>query len=142
MSAFQKWDKPMQKCDEVPGVVARHVRRKEKADRLDEAYADVDLRDKGICWVTGRHTQKAAVSPSIRRERHHLKGRRVMPEWRERPERILTTCKEAHDLITAGWIVVEGADARKPIFFHYAAHVKPHQKTVVIRRKNVRPEAE
>lgn len=141
MSAFQKWDKPMQKCAAVPGVVTKHMRRKAKEQALADAYKDVDTRDKGISWVSGKHTD-FSPDPRTHRDRHHLKGRRVMPEWVSKPERIITVTREEHDLITAGWIVVEGTDARKPIFFHYAAHVKPHQKTVVIRRKNVRPEAE
>lgn len=137
-----RWSSPMPKGAAVPGVVERHTRRKAKADALQAAYKAVDTRDGSICWVTGRYTVAGAPNASVRREHHHLKGRRVEPQWRADPHRILTVCKEAHDLITAGWIVVEGTDARRAIFFHWRADVKPHQKTLVIQRKNVRPDKE
>lgn len=142
MSCFNPWTAPQFKQDQEPRAVTKVCRQRAKAKRLGDAYAAVDARDKSICWVTGRKTHPKAVSASHRREHHHLKGRRVMPEWVNRAERIITVCAEAHQLITAGWIVVEGTDARKPIFFHYAAHVKPEQKTLVIKRKNVKPEAD
>lgn len=111
-----------------PRVVTKHRKRVDADAALREAYAEVDARDAGYCWVTGRYTQSGAVDTRIRREHHHLKGRNVKPEWVTRPERIITVAAEAHALITAGYIVVEGANATKPIFFHWAAHVKPHQK--------------
>lgn len=144
LTCYSRWPKGETrfKAAEEPRVVTRAKRKRAAEQSLEDAYALVDLRDKSICWVTGRHTHPKAVSASLRREHHHLKGRRVMPEWVHRPERILTVCAEAHQLITLGWIVVEGTDARRPVFFHYAPFVKPEQKTLVIKRKNVRPEAE
>jgi len=70
----------------------------------------------------------------VRREHHHLKGRNVRPEWVTRPERIILVCKEAHELITAGFIEVEGTDARKVVRFHWAPWVKADQKVLVIRQ--------
>lgn len=125
----------------VPGVVERKQRRKDRENELTDAYAAVDERDKGICWVTGRTTVAGAVMAEQRREHHHLKGRRVRPDWRHKPERIITVCAEAHDLITRGWIVLEGDDARKQLFFHWAEHVDPKQRTLVIKRKTVTGEA-
>lgn len=119
----------------APSVVQRYRKRVDETAALKQAYADVDIRDGGICWVTGRYTQPGAVDPRNRREHHHLKGRNVMPSWVTKPERIITVSREAHALITAGWIVVEGTDARRPIFFHYANFVKPHQKPFVIKAK-------
>lgn len=101
------------------GRLEKHARRVEHDKKLAEAYADVDQRDQSICWVTGRYTLPGAVMAENRREHHHLKGRRVRPEWVTKAERIITVCKEAHDLITGGFIDVEGDDARKPIFFHW-----------------------
>jgi len=126
MTAFPKPD---------PSPVTKHARRKLAEQALREAYAEVDLRDGGICWVTGRFTRPGAVDPRVRREHHHLKGRNVRPEWVTRPERIILVCNEAHLLITAGWIVVEGSDARKPIFFHWAPHVDPKKRPFVIASK-------
>jgi hypothetical protein len=127
------WDKPHFKHQEEPRSVSKAKRRAINAKALEDAYADVDRRDAGYCWVTGRYTQPKHVDARVRREHHHLKGRRVKPEWVTRPERIITVCAEAHHLITIGWIVVEGADARKPLFFHYAEFVTPKQKTFQIK---------
>jgi hypothetical protein len=117
----------------VPSVVARHQRRKDAAKALADAYRDVDVRDGGVCWVTGRYTQSGAPDARVRREHHHLKGRNVKPEWVDRPERIITVAKDAHDLITSGWIVVEGVDARKAIRFHWRSDIKAHQKPFQIK---------
>ena len=129
--------KPIPQPKPTPRVVERYSRRKAEANALKDAYADVDVRDGGYCWVTGRYTApygtSRAMDPRVRREHHHLKGRNVRPEWVDKPERIITVCKEAHDLIGAGWVVVEGCDARKPVFFHYAAHVKPKDRPFEIR---------
>lgn len=116
-----------------PRSIRKARLRKEESDALAAAYADVDLRDGGICWVTGRWTKPGAVDARMRREHNHLKGRHVKPEWVTRPERIITVCAEAHQLIHAGWIVVEGCDARKPIFFHWAAWVKSREKPFQIQ---------
>ncbi len=116
-----------------PRAASKHRKRRDADAALVEAYADVDVRDAGYCWVTGRYTSSGAVDARVRREHHHLKGRNVKPEWVTRPERIITVCAEAHSLIACGWIVVEGCDAWKVIFFHWAAHVKPSQRTFVIK---------
>lgn len=118
-----------------PSVVTKHAKRKAADLSLAQAYAEVDARDGGKCWVTGRHTRPGVVDPNVRREHHHLKGRNVKPEWRHKPERIITVCNSAHVLITAGWIVVEGCDARKPIRFSWAEHVKAKDKPLVIQRQ-------
>ena len=111
-----------------PQVVTRYRKRVDADAALKEAYAEVDQRDGGICWVTGRYTIAGGVDARTRREHHHLKGRNVKPEWVHEPQRIITVTAEAHALITAGYIVVEGVDANTPIFMHWAAHVKPEQK--------------
>ena len=101
------------------GRLDRHERRKSDEQALLDAYAEVDLRDASICAVTGRFTKAGAPDARVRREHHHLKGRNVRPEWVTVPKRIITVCKEAHDLITGGFIEVEGTDATKPLFFHW-----------------------
>lgn len=108
-------------CPKPPKGSSRLERRQRRADderELREAYAEVDHRDGSVCWVTG---VKLGASPDARyrREHHHLKGRRVRPEWVTVPKRIITVSAEAHDLITGGFIEVEGDDATKPIFFHW-----------------------
>lgn len=101
------------------GRLDRHERRKTDQQALQDAYAEVDLRDASICAVTGRFTKAGAPDARVRREHHHLKGRNVRPEWVTVPKRIITVCAEAHDLITGGFIEVEGTDATKPLFFHW-----------------------
>lgn len=125
----------------TPRVVERHSRRKEAAQALRDAYADVDARDAGYCWVTGRYTMSSSPDARTRREHHHLKGRNVKPEWVDKPERIITVCAEAHSLIEQGWIVVEGCDARKPIFFHWRLGVLPKQRPFELRGKRAQGSA-
>lgn len=120
-----------------PSAITKAKKRAANTQALEDAYADVDRRDGSYCWVTGRYTSPGAIDPRVRREHHHLKGRRVRPEWVTRPERIITVCAEVHTLIGAGWIVVEGCDARKPIFFHWADFVKPQQKTFQIKPRRI-----
>lgn len=119
----------------LPRVVARHQRRKQASEDLEAAYRDVDVRDAGICWVTGRFTQSGAADARVRREHHHLKGRNVMPEWVDKAERIITVTAEAHQLIEAGWIVVEGDDARRVLRFHWRDGVKASQKPFQIKSR-------
>lgn len=126
------------KHEMVPVKVARIKRKQDRAAELDKAYEAVNLRDQNWCWVTGAYLQPTAIDAAQRREHHHLKGRRVQPSWVTKPERIILVSALAHDLITKGWILVEGTDARKPIFFHWAPFVKPSMKVLVIKRRNVR----
>jgi hypothetical protein len=112
------------KANIEPGVVSRRKRRAQDAQALQEAYSDVDKREGGFCQVTGRYTLPGAPDARVRREHHHLKGRNVKPEWVTRPERIALVCAEAHALITAGWIAVEGTDARRVLRFHWTELVR------------------
>lgn len=123
------------KHDLEPSAVSRRKRRAADAKALAEAYADVDTRDGGYCLVTGRYTQPGAVDARVRREHHHLKGRNVKPEWVTRPERIVTLCAEAHQLVELGWIVIEGTDARKPLFCHWTQLAKSKPFEIKARRE-------
>lgn len=113
------WSGPNPKPAKGSGRLARHERRRADQEALAEAYAEVDLRDASICWVTGRFTKAGAPDARVRREHHHLKGRNVRPDWVNVPKRIITVCAEAHELIEGGFIQVEGTDATKPIFFFW-----------------------
>lgn len=113
----QKWDEPSATTD-------RHLRKLTRQQRLAAAYADVDRRDAGVCWVTGRRT--GGSSSAHRREHHHLAGRNVRPEWKYDPDHIIVVCGDAHSLITSGKIDVEGDDAQLPIFFHW--NCKPSER--------------
>lgn len=116
-------------------AIRRHVKRRDKDQALEAAYAVVDARDAGYCRVTGRYTQSGAVDPRVRREHHHLSGRNVAPEDRANPERIITTCGEAHQLLHAKLLLYEGENANERIVFHWADEVKPSDRPFLIRSK-------
>ena len=116
-----------------PGIVRRHQRRVEDEKALRECYAEVDARDAGYCWVTGRYTQSGAVDPRVRREHHHIVKRSRDKGLIDKPHNVITVCAEAHKLIEAGWIIVEGKDARKRLFFHWRSDLKASQKPFTIR---------
>lgn len=121
-----------------PSAVTKHRKRVDADAALAQAYADVDARDAGYCWVTGRYTVPNMVDPRMRREHHHLVPRSRSKELKADPNNIVTVCSEAHSLITQGWIVVEGTDARQPIFFHYAEFVKPSMRPFAIKARRSR----
>jgi hypothetical protein len=122
------------KSADTPVKVQRHDRKKAREEALEKAYAVVNNRDHNTCRATGRRLDPAAIDPAFRREHHHLKGRNVRPDWRDKPERICLVSALAHDLITKGWIDVEGTDARKPLFFHYTALAK--SRPIQLKRHN------
>lgn len=136
MSLFV-WDdgKPHFKGSEEPRAIRKAKKRTADKERLDAAYADVDLRDAGICWVTGRYTVEGAIDSRSRREHHHLRGRNAAPELVYEPDNIITTCADAHHLITSGHLVVEGEDARKPIRFHWREDVPADSRIFHIKSR-------
>ena len=123
------WDKGTHfKHDEVPSTVARKQRKKDRKQRLQDAYDEVDERDGMVCQATGKTLQRQHMDAEQVLTHHHLAGRNVKPEWRHDADRIITVSLAAHRLITAGWIVVEGDDARQAIRCHWAAHVRPEMR--------------
>ena len=102
-----------------PRALAKHRRRVEDEAALKAAYGEVDARDGGVCWVTGRHTVAGVPDPRYRREHHHLRGRKVAPERVADPMNIITCTAESHSLIESGHIQVEGIDTNKPVRFHW-----------------------
>lgn len=131
-----RWSSAHPKSETPPVSVQRGQKRKAKKEALGAAYELVNQRDGNRCRVTGKPLDPRASDPAHRREHHHLRGRRVRPDWRERPERICLVSTLAHDCINNGWLIVEGDDARKPLFFHWAPHVKPKMRPFVIKRHN------
>lgn len=130
---------PNWKPEKGSGKLARHARRVAEEQRLRDAYAEVDARDQSICAVTGRFLLPGAVMADCRREHHHLKGRRVRPDWVYKAERIITVSALAHELIEGGFIDVEGEDARQAIFYHWSAAMKGRIKPfrIMSRRTEV-----
>ena len=122
-------------------LLERRRKRLDKDAALREAYAEVDKRDGRICRVTGRLTIRGAVDPSSRREHHHLAGRRVRPEWRHDPNRIILVCAEAHQLITGGYLTVEGTDATGVLRFHWHG-LEPKDRPFEIRSRRMSQQEE
>lgn len=119
----------------VHRVISRHKRRVEKEQALADAYDVVDRRDQGYCRVTGRYTQSGSPDVRFRREHHHLYGRNARPEFRHEPSKIVTVCAEAHQLLTAHLLLVEGDDANGRLIFHWSEQVDPRDRPFVIRSK-------
>jgi hypothetical protein len=128
MRTFFKWDM-------TPVVVERHERRKQRQQELEDAYRYVDERDGNRCWVTGTLLSPAAIDPAARREHHHLVPRSRSKALRAVAHNIILVSALAHELITKGWIAVEGDDARRPIFFHYTELAK--SRPLIIKRRNM-----
>lgn len=118
----------------TPGVVTRRQKRLDQEQALREAYADVDRRDGGYCWVTGRYTTPGAPDSRVRREHHHLVPRSLDSTRICDPTNIVTVCAEAHALFKAGWLVSEGTDTREPVFFHWTPSATTHPFVIKARR--------
>lgn len=116
-------------------ALRRHVKRRDKDKALEEAYAVVDARDSGYCRVTGRYTVPGSPDARNRREHHHLFGRNARPEFRHDPRKIVTVAAEAHQLLTAKLITVEGDNANERLIFHWSDEVKPHDRPFRILSK-------
>ena len=97
----------------------RKAKKAAEDQALADAYEIVNQRDGNLCRVTGRHLQPGAVMAEVRREHHHLQPRSIAPERIADASNIVLVCAEAHQLITGGFIDVEGTDATKPLFFHW-----------------------
>lgn len=123
------------KTNQVPQVIARHQRKLSEKKALDAAYRATERRDGNVCRVTGEPVSPQAKEYKHLREHHHLRGRNVKPEWKFDASRIIVVSKLAHDLITAGWIDVEGDDATKRIVFTWAEHVKPALRPFQLRSR-------
>jgi hypothetical protein len=124
------------KHQETPGVVERHSKKKAREEALDAAYRIVDKRDGNRCRVTGVSLVAGAPDPKIRREHHHLQKRSTSRAGRANPRNIVLVSAFAHDLITRGWLVAEGTDGNKPIFWHWSEIATSHP--LKIQRHNPR----
>lgn len=126
----------------APLAVTKHRKRVDADAALREAYAEVDALDAGIRAVTGRYTSPGAVDPRVRREHHHL-----IPRSRDKgliadAANIVTVCSEAHALIAAGWLIVEGTDARQVLRFHWREGIEASQRPFVIKSRRLSQERE
>jgi hypothetical protein len=102
------------------GRLRRQARKAEDEQAMAEAYEVVNVRDGNQCRVTGRFVHAGAVDARVRREHHHIRPRSLAPELVAEPNNILLVCAEAHDLITGGFLEVEGKNASRAVFFHWS----------------------
>jgi hypothetical protein len=76
------------------------------------------------------------VSAKHRREHNHIKKRSTYPSLRAAVKNIHLCSKYEHDLITNGWITVEGSDANGDLFFHWNDEYAKGRRPIVIKRHN------
>lgn len=132
--SFVRWTEPHFKSDLTPGSVERHNRKQAREKALEEAYAVAEKRDGMRCRATGTHLVRGAADARTRLEHHHLVPRSLSRGRREDPANIICLSALAHDLVTKGWIDVEGTDGRRVLMFHWTALAK--SRPLVIKRHN------
>jgi hypothetical protein len=103
----------------------KHHKDRDREARIEAAYAEVDKRDGGIDQVTGQFTVPGSPDTKLARDHHHLKGRRVRPDWIDKPERIITVARRTHRLLQRHAILVEGDDARYRLVFTWNRTMVP-----------------
>ena len=111
--------KPNWKPAKGSARLRRNERRAAEDAALEAAYEIVNARDGNQCRVTGRFLQAGAVDARVRREHHHLRPRSLAPELVAEPNNIILVAADVHDLITGGFLEVEGLKANRPCFFHW-----------------------
>lgn len=60
-------------------------------------------RDQRTCRCCGDPVEPDGFRPQFIGQVHHLKGRRVAPEWKTDPDRQILVCLWSHRLITGVW---------------------------------------
>lgn len=102
-------------------IKGMHVysRRKTNQQRLDEAYAVVNMRDGNESRVSGCYLLAESADNRQRREHHHLRGRNVRPDWKYDPKRIVLCSAFEHGLLESGAIEYEGDDADSRVVFFW-----------------------
>lgn len=120
-----------------PAVLEKASKASEHDRKLAAAYVVVNEREQDVCQVSGVKLAPVSLNEKRRREHHHLKGRRVKPEWVYQPKRILLVSTFIHKLLQSSSILVDGTDATKPLSLTWNRRiVKPGKEPV--RLENVR----
>jgi hypothetical protein len=94
---------------------------------LEKAYRQVEKREDHRCQVTGVTLFPMHRSDRLRREHHHIVGRRVKPEWRADAKRIVLVSAAVHALLTSKALLAVGTDART-VRFKWNEHIVPAGK--------------
>lgn len=107
----------------VPRCLLRHRKQADADAELQRAYRIVEIREDHTCQISGVLLFPFAREEKRRREHHHLVSRRIRPEWRADPKRIVLVSAAIHKLLTANVILVDGTDATKPLVFTWNRHI-------------------
>lgn len=108
-----------QACPKPVKGMHAFTRRKQAQSDLEAAYEIVNRRDENKSRVSGCTLLASSPDPRQRREHHHLSGRRVAPQDRANPDRIILVSAFEHGLLESGALVHEGEDASQRIVFHW-----------------------
>lgn len=84
----------------VPASVEREERKDAYQKELEAAYAQVNLKDRYRCWVTGSLLVKASADPWRVLTHHHLEERSANKQRRTDPSNIITLSLAVHRLVT------------------------------------------
>lgn len=125
----------------MPRAIEKHARKVASDAALTDAYKLVDARDKRTCRATGRTLQPGAVMPQMRLERHHLAKRSTHKGLVADSQNIVTLAADAHQLVEAGALLIEGDNADERLVFHWNREiVKPNKEPfkLLSKRKSQR----
>jgi hypothetical protein len=115
----------------TPRVLEKSRKESEHDRKLAKAYEAVNQREDNHCQVSGVKLQPKTANQRLLREHHHVKGRRVKPEWVYDPKRIVLCSKFIHDLFTGKVLLLESTDATKPLQLRWnRAIVKPGKEPI------------
>ena len=120
----------------APRALTKAKQRRETNADLEQAYADVDLRDGPQSRISGRWTVSGAVDPRQRREHDHIRPRSTHPELVADQRNIFVCTAEEHQLIHAGAIEVEGTNANKELRFHWNRKIVPAGKEPLVIKQH------
>jgi hypothetical protein len=114
-----------------PSVLEKVTKASEHDRKLAKAYETANKREDNRCQVSGVELVPKSANPRRLREHHHIKGRRVKPEWVYEPARIVVCSKFIHDLFTAKALLLDSTDATKPLKLRWNRQiVKPGKEPI------------
>ena len=109
----------------TPRQLTRGWKKKSNEQRMDEAFAAVDARDKGISRISGKETFTNTSNEKVLRDHCHMRGRNVAPAEKYDPKRIFTATREEHKAYDAHLLEREGEDADKRLIFRWNRRLVP-----------------
>jgi len=121
-----------------PLPLLRRERKVAAADKLEKAYAIVDLRDKKRCRVTGRRLVAGHVDEWQDLTRDHLATRGAHPDRVDDPENILTVSRGVHGLLQASALIPVDAKGDETTYVSQIAGYRWNRRQVKAGREPFR----